>query len=146
MNERSFVDRFTKINQEVAGSLANARACGYHELKGMFMKHKKNAKSAKSRSVISKRSRRSTRAQKTIEALNFNPSPRRVRELKFASEHPEIFGPLAGKWVVLEGEAIVAHGADPATVVAKARKSGIAVPFIFKVEAPLRTNEGTLGL
>ena len=60
----------------------------------------------------------------------------RSRELKFRETNPEMFCQLVGRWVALEGEAIVAHGADPLAVVAEAREKGIRVPYVFYVEEP----------
>jgi hypothetical protein len=60
----------------------------------------------------------------------------RARERDFRVAHPEAFRPLAGQWVVLEGEEIVAHGHNASLVVAEARSRGIRVPYIFLVEDP----------
>ena len=43
---------------------------------------------------------------------------------------------LAGQWVVLEGEQLVAHGKNAVRVVASARRRGVTVPFVFYVEPP----------
>jgi len=47
-----------------------------------------------------------------------------------------MFRQLVGQWVALEGETILAHGADPVAVVAKAREKGVRVPYVFYVEDP----------
>lgn len=52
----------------------------------------------------------------------------------------------AGQWVVLEGEEIISHGPDAATVVAEARRQGIHVPYLFKVETDLPPGVSLLGL
>ena len=70
----------------------------------------------------------------------------RSRELNFCAEHPEVFAKLVGQWVALEGETIVASGESLAPVVAAARKRGIKVPFVFRVEQPLPPGYGDLGL
>jgi hypothetical protein len=51
---------------------------------------------------------------------------------------------FAGQWVVLEGEAIVAHGKDPQQVVVEARAKGIRVPYIFYVGQPTNVSPVTL--
>lgn len=58
----------------------------------------------------------------------------RRRELEWRRAHGEVLRAFAGQWVVLEGEEIVAHGDDPATLAAAARVRGIQVPYIFYVE------------
>ena len=66
--------------------------------------------------------------------------------MRFYHEHPEAFSDLIGHWVVLEGESIAAQGTDPVSVVSEARKKGIPVPFIFRVEPKRGKSEGTIGL
>jgi hypothetical protein len=73
-------------------------------------------------------------------------SQHRSRELNFCATHPEVFAKLAGHWVALEGETIIASGLALAPVVAEARKRGIKVPFVFRVEQPLPPGHGYLGL
>ena len=58
----------------------------------------------------------------------------RVRELKFQESNPEAFRSFVGQWVVLEGESIIAHGADPVRLVADARSRGIRVPYVVYIE------------
>lgn len=41
-----------------------------------------------------------------------------------------------GEWVALEGEAVVAHGADNRAVYESARKQGFESPFLFFVDEP----------
>lgn len=60
----------------------------------------------------------------------------RHTELHFLGTHPREFYPFVGQWVVLEGETIVAHGTDPVSVIADAKRKGIQVPYIFYVEPP----------
>src|SRR5215469_7476855 len=59
---------------------------------------------------------------------------RRETEIRWREAHPEILRQYAGRWIALEGECILAHGVDPAAVAAAARRSGVAVPYIFRVE------------
>ena len=58
----------------------------------------------------------------------------RSRELAFQEAHPEALRPLAGQWVVLEGETVVAHGNEPVRVVSEARSKGVRIPYVFFVE------------
>lgn len=53
---------------------------------------------------------------------------------------------FAAKWVVLEGEEIVAHGENAAQAVEKARAKGVAVPFVFYVEPPRQPGVVRIGL
>lgn len=74
------------------------------------------------------------------------PLQHRSRELNFCAAHPEAFAKLAGHWVALEGETIVASGLVLAPVVAEARKRGVKVPFVFRVEPPSDESRGNFGL
>lgn len=47
----------------------------------------------------------------------------RDRELEWRRTHREALCNFAGQWVVLEGDAIVAHGTDPQQTVIEARAS-----------------------
>lgn len=60
----------------------------------------------------------------------------RQRELEWIETHASEMGRLAGEWVVLEGEDLIAHGKSASRVVASARRKGIKVPFVFYVESP----------
>ena len=63
-------------------------------------------------------------------------STHRQSEFEWMRTHPDVLRRLAGQWVVLEGDEIVAHGKNAARVVGTARRNGIAVPFVFYVEPP----------
>jgi hypothetical protein len=39
-----------------------------------------------------------------------------------------------GQWVAIEGDSLVAHGANPREVYLAARDSGIEVPYLVRVE------------
>jgi len=58
----------------------------------------------------------------------------RSRELAFQQAHPEALRRLAGQWVVLEGETVIAHGNEPVRVVSEARSRGVRIPYVFFVE------------
>jgi hypothetical protein len=63
-------------------------------------------------------------------------STHRQAEHEWIRTHLEVLRQLAGQWVVLEGERIVAHGKNVVRVANSARRKGIAVPYVFYVEAP----------
>ncbi len=63
-------------------------------------------------------------------------SMHRQRELEWIRTHTDEMRRLAGQWVVLEGEGLVAHGKNAVRVVASARRKGVTVPFVFYVEPP----------
>jgi hypothetical protein len=71
-------------------------------------------------------------APTTKEALNV-PTPRRTRELHFRETKRDLFISLAGQWVCLEGETVVAHGFNVAKVVEETRRRGVQVPYVFRV-------------
>lgn len=80
------------------------------------------------------------------------PSPRRrlsgqghrAVELKWREKHSEELRRYEGRWVVLEGETIVASDSDPAEAVEQARAQGIATPYVFFVDS--RRDVARLGL
>jgi hypothetical protein len=51
-----------------------------------------------------------------------------------------------GKWIVLEGDQIVACGSDPAQLAAEARRRGIRSPYIFRVEQEASPRTAFLGV
>jgi hypothetical protein len=73
-------------------------------------------------------------------------STHRQRELEWIHTHGDEMRRLAGEWVVLEGESLIAHGKNAARVVASARSKGVAVPFVFYVESPSVEATAHLGL
>lgn len=70
---------------------------------------------------------------------------RRSRELNWRKTHEVELQAYAGQWVALEGEEIIANGADPAAVVGEARRKGALTPYVFKVERP-RADTAWIGL
>ncbi|MGH7812841.1 MAG: hypothetical protein ACREQI_02400 [Candidatus Binataceae bacterium] len=70
----------------------------------------------------------------------------RETETNFFNENPEIFDPLAGELVIIEGERLVAHGYDGAQLAAAARRQGIRGPFILRVDPRRGKNVGRLGI
>ena len=77
--------------------------------------------------------RRTSTARKHQEVIK---STHRQRELEWIQTHADEMRRLAGEWVVLEGDALVAHGKSASRVVASARRKGVTVPFVFYVESP----------
>jgi len=65
-------------------------------------------------------------------------APRRLRhrerEQAWRQANGDVLRAYAGQWLVLEGEEIVASGADPAELVRQARARGIGSPYLFFVE------------
>jgi hypothetical protein len=59
---------------------------------------------------------------------------RRAREMEWRRTHRAFLRTLAGQWVVLEGEELIAHGTNLAQMVTEARARGIRVPYVFYVE------------
>lgn len=76
---------------------------------------------------------RASGARKRPEAIR---TTHRQRELEWIETHADQLRRLAGKWVVLEGEDLIAHGKNASRVLASARRKGIKVPFVFYVEPP----------
>lgn len=58
----------------------------------------------------------------------------RDREAAWRRAHELELRELAGQWVIVEGEELIAHGPDLPAIVASARARGIRVPYVFFVE------------
>ena len=56
------------------------------------------------------------------------------RALQWIDEHREEYD---GQFVVLEGDVLVAHGADAKALYAQARAKGIKTPFVKRVRAKI---------
>ncbi len=59
-------------------------------------------------------------------------STTRANEIRWLREHREAY---AGQWVALDGDRLIASGADAKEVFAAARRSGVARPLIVQVES-----------
>lgn len=70
---------------------------------------------------------------------------RRRQELAWREAHQQLLRTLAGQWVVVEGDALIGSGQDPAALVAAARQQGIQTPYVFFVE-PLAQDTVKIGL
>lgn len=57
----------------------------------------------------------------------------RSRELKWMGDNLETLRRMAGEWIVLQDETIVAHGPDYLEVRREARRRGVDVPFIYRI-------------
>jgi hypothetical protein len=53
---------------------------------------------------------------------------------------------MVGEWVVLEGDALIAHGLDYAAVLEEARQAGIEIPFVVQIPEPRPPNTYFAGL
>lgn len=69
----------------------------------------------------------------------------RSREHAWRLENQDMLRRVSGEWVVLEGDRLIAHGSDPARLVAEAKAEGIRVPYVFFVES-LSENAMRIGL
>jgi hypothetical protein len=58
--------------------------------------------------------------------------PDRWRERQWLLEHG---GEYAGEWVALNGDCLLAHGTDGRLVLSEARRAGVDVPFVVRVES-----------
>lgn len=53
--------------------------------------------------------------------------------MRWLEEHASELSTLAGEWLVIEGDALIAHGPDYLAVLAEARQQGVDVPFVEHV-------------
>ncbi len=61
------------------------------------------------------------------------PVPDGTREMKWLAQHAREY---AGQWVALDGDRLIAHGADHQKVFAAAKASGVYLPLVTRVEDP----------
>ena len=59
------------------------------------------------------------------------PLQSRAEESAWIDRHRDEY---LGQWVAIEGDTLIAHGANPREVYLAARAAGIAAPFIERVE------------
>ena len=59
------------------------------------------------------------------------PDPERRRERQWLLQHGKEY---EGQWVALDGDCLVSHGTDGRLVLSEARRIGVAVPFVVRVE------------
>lgn len=57
--------------------------------------------------------------------------PQRQLEQRWLIDHRARY---AGEWVALDGDLLIAHGPDGREVLAEARRAGVAIPFVVRVE------------
>jgi hypothetical protein len=62
-----------------------------------------------------------------------SPDPRRREEQRWLLQHGSQY---AGEWVALNGNCLLSHGTDGRVVLSEARRGGVAVPFVVRVEKP----------
>lgn len=74
-----------------------------------------------------------TWALPTPQPVAATPNVGRSRELRFRETHRELLRSLAGQWVCLEGDSLIAHGPAGVQVVETARARGVRAPYVFRV-------------
>ncbi len=70
----------------------------------------------------------------------------RERELRWLREHRNELQRLSGQWIVIEGQTLVASGFDPVEVVREARRKGVRVPFVRRIDESRAKGTGEIGL
>ncbi len=60
------------------------------------------------------------------------PDPRRRCEMQWIEEHRDEY---AGQYVALDGDRLISHGPDGRHVLAEARKAGMKIPFVARIES-----------
>jgi hypothetical protein len=59
--------------------------------------------------------------------------PERRLEQQWLSQHGAEY---AGQWVALDGDCLLSYGTDGRVVLSEARRAGVVVPFVVRVDAP----------
>lgn len=63
-------------------------------------------------------------------------STHRLAENRWCQEHRQELLELAGQWIVLEPDGVVAHDVDPLVAFSVAKEKGVSVPYIFFLDHP----------
>lgn len=63
-----------------------------------------------------------------------SPDPERRREQRWLCEHAKDYD---GQWVALNGDCLLSHGTDGRVILSEARRAGVAVPFVVRVESQM---------
>ena len=71
---------------------------------------------------------------------------RRQRELEWILASRAQLRQYAGEWIVVEGQELIAHGRKPEELVREARRRGIRVPFVYRVEEERGEDSASAGL
>lgn len=82
--------------------------------------------------------------KRTTEPAVSAAKPSREKEMKWLHKNIEYVNSFAGKWIVVEGDKLLASSTNLPRVVDTARKRGIASPFVFFV--PERIPGDTIGI
>ena len=61
------------------------------------------------------------------------PDPERRRERQWLLQHRKEY---EGQWVALDGDCLLSHGTDGRLILSEARRIGVPVPFVVRVEKP----------
>jgi len=61
-------------------------------------------------------------------------------EMMWLQEHPEIWTKFAGNWIAVTRGKVLAWGVEPREVLARAKRSGVEKPLLFKVPLAERTH------
>lgn len=80
------------------------------------------------------------------EATPTATKPRRERELRWLRTHRPELQALAGQWIALDGDVLLASGPDPVEVIREARRKGIRAPFLHRVEFDREAGSVRMGL
>jgi hypothetical protein len=59
--------------------------------------------------------------------------PERRREQQWLSQHGAEY---PCQWVALDGDCLLSYGTDGRLVLSEARRAGVAVPFVVRVDSP----------
>ncbi|MBM3466070.1 MAG: ribbon-helix-helix protein, CopG family [Armatimonadetes bacterium] len=74
----------------------------------------------------------STREPRNVKRTTARGSSR-DREIAWLTQHRAELAHLRGQYLVIEGEALIAHGADLKAVIEQAREKGVRVPFVERI-------------
>lgn len=100
-----------------------------------------------SRALLGQRAAAQDEESRRVEAQRLPALNRREREHEWRRSNRELLqSRFAGKWIVLEGEEVVAHGTDARQAVEQARAKGVVVPYVFFVEPPRPPGVVRMGL
>jgi|SRR5712691_11058709 len=71
---------------------------------------------------------------------------KREQELLWLRTHKHELSTLAGQWIALDGDTVLAAGPDPVDVIRQAKSKGVRSPFLHRVEDDREIRRARMGL
>lgn len=83
-------------------------------------------------------------ASKSVDEASSSRPKTRENEMMWMGNNKSLLAKLAGNWIVIEGDRLIASSNDFAVVLKESKVRGVEVPFILYVPEPLQ--DATIGI